>query len=399
MLLSKKLMLLLFCSSLIGCYNTQSYKPTPAQQALVQQMQAKMLANMQGRTAPAIQPEIKAELTEQSLLAKKQQIFDLGKPGVFRNTKNQLLVNDKPFIDREGRIGKIGKSEVSGEFTYLISNGLQKILKYNRAGSNQESLKVATILKDIEGIKVVTVSGSIFKGSHFTPTENGFLVSRAGTVFKYVIGEKEKVYPVKQGYHVASFQNGDVSATNYVLLEKDEDTSQSGGLMSSFKGLGSTLGLNKDYGYLLVNIDNNDFIPVNISTGSKNITVMSNCRKKNNFVNECENSDSVESLYEADGRPNYSHYYWSVNWLMSKNGPIVIYKESSEVKLVELESKRIYTLFERMLGVNYIDVKQNPNGNVSVFAKLGFSSDEISDVDSFIKDNKNMSEIVDLTDI
>jgi hypothetical protein len=399
MFVTKKIILLLLCISILGCYNTSSYKPTPEQQALVRQMQAKMLANMQGGMAPKPRIEIKADMTAQELQGRKKVIFDSGQPGLFKITKHQLLINNTPFIDREGNIGQIGKSEVSGEFTYIINDGVKKVLKYNRANSHEKSLKIATIVTDVEGVKVVTADGVVFKGTHFTPTADGFLVSRAGTIFKYSVAEEEKVYPVKAGYHVASFQNGDVSATNYVLLEKDKDTSQTGGFMSSLKGLGSTLGMVKDYGYLLVNIENGDLVPVNVSTGGKDVAVMSNCHRKNNFVNECDTMDTVESLYEVNGKPNYGHYYWGVKWLEGQSGPILIYKESSSVKLVELTTKRIYTLFERMLGVNYIDVRQNVEGNVSVFAKLGFGSDEISDVNVFIKESTALPEIVNLSEI
>ncbi len=118
---------------------------------------------------------------------------------------------------------------------------------------------------------------------------------------------------------------------------------------------------------------------------------MSGCKKKNNYVNECDNVDMVESLYDTDGQPNYNHYYWSVNWLSTNAGPIALYKESSKVKAVDLNNSQEFILFSRMLGVNYFNALQDANGKISVKAKLGFSSETIEDVQKFISDNAQLA--------
>ena len=391
----KKLAVIVTASiALSGCYTPNHYKPSPEQQAMAEAMRAQFVARMQGGAVnqQPVQQQEEKPIAKAELLSSKNNIYTKGEPARFEIKRDGINIDGRMYLDPEGAVSRVGSSALTGEFTYLIpsSNG-QQILKYNRAKSGESAIKVATVKKQGAGYRVRTVTGKVYSGDYLTPTSTGFIVSRAGSAFQYVIGEGEKSFSVQEGFHVAKFQNGDIANTNFILLEKDEETGSSGGMLSSLKGLGSTLGFNKAYDYMLANLDTGALVPLNLPSGSKNISVHSNC-KSGAYFNKCENVESIESLYEKNGKPNYSHYYWSVNWFNTANGPMAFYKESNKVRAVDLNNQQIFTLFSRTLGVNYFTVDQKSDGSISVWAKLGFSSDSIEDVDAFIKTNSSLAE-------
>lgn len=333
-------------------------------------------------------------ITDELLIQKKLAIFNAGSAATFEQTKQNILIDSKPFVDPEGQILAIGSSNLTGEFSYLISGQDQNtnILKYNRANSGKESLKIAVIRNNFGSKKITTINGKSLSGNQITPISTGLLISRDNTIFQYSLDSDLKIFNTVEGFHIAKFQNGDVANTGYILLEKDDDEKGStNSMFNALKGLGSTLGLTESYEYLLVNIETNKVVPLNLQTGSKKVSVMSGCKRKNNYVNECDNMSMVESLYDIDGQPNYDHYYWSVNWLDSDTGPIALYKESSKVKAVDLNNNQEFILFSRVLGVNYFTALQDSNGKISVKAKLGFSSETIDDVKKFITENSQLA--------
>ena len=384
---------------LAGCSSLSNQRSSADAFAQIQAINAQFkMANQSSNSPLPVSTEaFKKEdiLSDQSLVEKKKIIFDAGKTALFSQEKSGLQIDGQTFLDPEGSILSYGSSNLTGEFCYLIagSSTNEKILKYNRAHSNQESLKVAVITNNFGQVKVSTVNGKNLAGTNITPTSSGFLVSRGDSLFQYQMAQPMQTFNTIKGYHVAKFQNGDITNTGYILLEKnDEPKSSVGSVFSSLKGLGNTFGLVEVNDYLLVNIKNKNIVPLNLPSGSKKVSVYSNCRKGSGFVNKCDNVNLVESLYDTDGRPNYDHYYWSVNWLQTKSGALAFYKESTKVKAIDLKNHQKYTLFSRTLGVNYFTVKQKENGHIEVFAKLGFSSDTIGDVEEFISTNQKLAE-------
>jgi hypothetical protein len=390
----KKIIIACVLITIVGCIPFQPKQNSSSHQAFLAQINA----NLKGRNTQEEPVAITIEKTIDELKVLKDNVFKFGTLGDFNKTQHNLLINDKPFIDREGEIVRFSSSVTTGEFTYTIDQNINKIIKYNRAGSNNQSVKFATVVNEINGVAIHTVTGEVYKGKSYTLTANGFLVSRAGAIFKYVIAEGDDTFSVMDGFHVAELQKGDVFSTNFVLLEKDEATESSGGFMSSLKSLGSTLGVSNDYGYALANLKTGSVVPINISTGSKSVAVHSNC-KSNGYVNKCEEVDMVESLYEKNGRKNHDHYYWGLNWFMGKNGPVAIYKESSVVKYVNLSTKQELPLFSRVLGIAWMNAESNSSGIISVSARVGFSTEEIDDVEAYVEDNKMQLETIDIAEL
>jgi hypothetical protein len=384
MLIKSTLFPLCLAISLTGCFPQSSRSGSSFDQ--VQQRMAEIRASnpniFKQPQAAVIVPTIdKADIvTDEVLASNKEIIYNAGSPAEFSQTKQNIIIDGKPFVDPEGEILTIGSSNLTGEFTYLIAgqNAKESILKYNRANSGKESLTVAVIRNNYGTLKVFTINGKSYSGTQVTPISSGLLISRDSTIFQYSLDSELKTFNTIDGFHIAKFQNGDVANTGYILLEKNEaEKGSTDSIFSSIKGLGSTLGLTESYEYLLANIATNKVIPLNLQTGDKNVSVLSGCKKGNNYINKCENMSMVESLYDTNGQPNYDHYYWSVNWLNTNSGPIALYKESSKVKAVDLKNSQEFILFSRMLGVNYFKASQDSMGKIKVKAKLGFSSETI----------------------
>ena len=185
------------------------------------------------------------------------------------------------------------------------------------------------------------------------------------------------------------YQNGDAASTGFILLEKNARNKNDnvGGLLDTFKEMGSTFGLNKLDDYVLVSLDGQTIVPMDVGLGGKEIAEHSNCTRQNSVINKCENVDFRESLYTELGLPNYSHYYWSINWVQTQDGPLAIYRTSTKIKIVDINNNQVHTAFSRVLGVNEFDVIENANGTTGIEARLGFSKEKIDDIESFIKNN------------
>ena len=387
---------------LTGCGSTP---PTPEETVMMNKMQQALLGKVQelggaqallGRNMPqqqqAPQPAPEPVISEVELLAKKHEIDATGGPAVFFRKKDGISINGEIFNDYEGSVANFGGNKLTGEFTYSIKNFDGSFgLKYHKANSEKAPMKIATVYKRGASFKVRTVTGRTFTGSTVIPTSDGFIVGRAGSAFRYVIG-KERAPDINllDGYHIAQYQNGDAASTGYILLEKDarQENDKVGGLMDSFSDLGNTLGLNQVDHYVLVNLDKARPVPLDVNVKGKNIAEYSGCERQNDYVNKCSDVDFEESLYTKLGLPNYSHYYWSISWINTPDGPLAFYRTSTKVKVVDINNERVHTLFSRMLGVNQFVLTEHPNGKVSIKAQLGFSHEEIPDVADFIKNNK-----------
>ncbi|GGW73318.1 hypothetical protein [Alteromonas halophila] len=385
-----------------GCGSTP---PTPEEQAMMNKMQQALLGKVQemggaqallGRQvtqqqAPAPQRAPEPTLSEADLLAKKNTIDATGGPAIFFRKKDGISINGEIFNDFEGSVANFGGNKLTGEFTYAIKNFDGSFnLKYHMANSAEAPIKIATVKKRGEQFEVRTVTGKTFTANAVIPTSDGFIAGRKGSAFRYVIGDNSvKSITLLDGYHIAKYQNGDAASTGYILLEKDAraEGDQVGGLMASFTNLGNTLGLNKVDHYVLVNLDKAKPVPLDVNIQGKTIAEHSNCKRQNDFINKCDDVDFKESLYTKLGLRNNSHYYWSISWVNTPQGPLAFYRTSTKVKVVDIANEQVHTLFSRTLGVNHFELTEHRDGKISIKAKLGFSDENIDDVASFIQNN------------
>lgn len=386
--------------TLTGCGSTPSEPKSAEEAAMELEMRKAFLAKIQGmnvnslvpnaqqHTPPAAQPE--PTISEQELLAKKAEVDKTGGAALFSRQKDGILINENMYNDYEGSVVNIGANRLTGEFTYAIQNFDGSFtLKYNKANSQHGAINIAKVFKQGDSFKVNTVTGKTFTGSSVTPTSDGFIVGRKGSAFRYVVGSDQvKSITLLDGYHIAKHQNGDVASTNFILLEKDEpkENDSFGNLLNATKDLGNVFGINKVDDYVLININDGKQVPLDVNTGGKNVAKHSGCVNKG-LYNKCSDVSFNEALYEKSGLKNNSHYFWAIDWINTKTGPLAFYKTTSKVKVVDINKEQVHTVFSRALGVNEFILIEKADGSVGIKAQLGFSTDVIEDVEQFIQSN------------
>lgn len=291
--------------------------------------------------------------------------------------------NGRGFIDPEGRIGNYAVDQVSGLVTYLVDNGGGNYaIKVTRAGTDAQAIPVATARKIGDDWEVIAATGPRIVGSRLTLLQGaGFLVGRDTSAFIYRPGKGIENIAVPKGYVVANFQRGDVLGTQHLLLERAPEKE---GTLSfkPFMAIGAAMGLNKNERYALLNVKTAQMVPIDISDTGKTVTTMKNCRAKSRLVNVCSDMLSRESLYENDGAPNGSHYYWRVNWFSTPSGPIVIALENGfrNLTVQNLSDGKKVVAFTRTLGVGGFSAVQQDNGSVKLTARMGLDKQTVDDV-------------------
>ena len=393
---------ILMLTTLTGCLSTAP-QMTAEERSQMIEMQKSMLGAMMGganlrQQAPQAPTQAPVEyLSELELMEQRLLVNATGGPALFVRNKDGILINGKMFNDFEGSVANLGADRFTGQFTYAIKNfDGSYTLKYHKANSEQEPIKIANIIRKGDLFSVETVTGKKTSGNAVIPTSDGFILGRAGSAFRYKIGEGNiENITLIDDYHIAQHQNGDAASTGYILLEKDaRDKSDSvGGLFDSVSALGSTFGLNELNDYVLVNIEDGSLVPLDISLLGKNVTDHSDCRaSKSGLYNECDKVSFREALYDKNGLKNNSHYYWSIDWINTSSGVFAFYKTTTTIKVVDIQNSLVHTVFSRMLGVNEFTLTEHANGKVSIEAQLGFSHEKIEDVEEFIRSNKENAE-------
>ena len=326
--------------------------------------------------------------TEADLAAAFDKWRNLDSGVKFERFRDGFAINGARYIDPEGTIVAYGFDAQSGDFTYLAQyNNGQYILKSGRASSTGEPIEIAKAEKRGSQWTVTTTTGKKFSGSRLIPLSRGFIVARENTGFRYVPGKGSTSIAAPEQFAIAALQNGDVSSTGYILLERIVESGGSGGgsiggLISSVQSLGSTFGIGKKEDYALLNIDTGKSVAINISTDDKRVQIMSACRQRNFMFAECERMDSYESLFQANGARNMTHYFWRINWFNAGGRPILVSQEGglSQVTATDLGSGKKLTLFERTLGIAAFSATQGTDGKISVSAKLGFNTESKDDI-------------------
>ena len=309
-----------------------------------------------------------------------------------KRRKDGFDINGRPFIDSEGQIVSYAYDVVTGDITYVAKASNNYIIKIMRAGSTDEPVTIATASESRNGWEVVTVTGKKLRGYAFCPLPSGVLVSRESAAFRYDPGKGVKNIPISNGYMLAPLQRGNVGATGYVLVEKvdaDGGSNKFNKLMSSFKALGSSLGITKKEDYALMNVENGKLYPLNIEAEGKTIHKHSECKKMNKYINECAKLTTFESLYNDYGR-NLTHYFWRVNWVKTPSGPIAISLENNntDIYVTELDSGNKVKVLSQMLGFSAFDTEQRGDGSVGILSYWAMKKYEIPDAIAHIRSAK-----------
>lgn len=302
----------------------------------------------------------------------------------FQIQRDGFDINGQRYVDPQGQTVGVGYSNATGDFTEIVNTAPnQYVIKSGRANSGSDPIVIATATRNGMLWNVTTVTGKSYGGFRLIPISRGFIVARLDAAFRYIPGVGTTNIVPPQGFTLAAFQNGDIGATGYVLMERITENSSNnplGSLVHSVQTFGALLGMAKVNDYMLVNIDNGKTVPINISTDGKQIQIMRECVRRNALVSICAKMDSFDSLYDQLGRNN-QHYFWRVQWFKSDGIPIMVSMQGgvSTITVTNLDSGQNAELFHRALGINGYDVRQRADGKVVVTANMAFTKQTIDD--------------------
>lgn len=303
---------------------------------------------------------------------------------VLTERKDGFELNGQVVVDSEGRITSVASDAVTGAITYVVKGSRGVTIKAMSAAEPSRTLVIATGQQTANGWELRTSTGQYLTGQALAVLSDGFLVGRETAAFRYESGQGVTSITIPNGWALTPLQRGDVGSTGHVLLEKDGATGKDSAsqLVSSIQTIGALLGATRKEDYALLNVKTRKLLPLNISANGKTINVHSQCRRRNNFVNECAQMQSFESLYDRDGRRNSTHYYWSVHWVNTPSGPVALTLEDGMARLflTDLQSGKKVVALERSLGISSWDVLTHPDGSIGVRGQLAFESREVPNV-------------------
>ena len=298
-------------------------------------------------------------------------------------------INGQPYLDSEGQIVNYAYDVVTGDITYMVMTPSRLVIKSMRAGSTSDPITIAAATQSAAGWDVQTVTGKRLGGNNVSALPFGLLVSREYSAFRYEPGKGITNIAVPKGYLIAPLQRGNIGATGYVLLEKensDGGQNEVGRLFSSIKAIGAIIGISRKEDYALMNMETGKLYPLNINADGKYGSDYSQCCKRKHTPAECRKMAWTENLYDTTGR-NTQHYYWLVNWVKTPAGPIAVSLENGhrDVLITDLTTGRKVTAFNRTLGINWFDIEQKGDGRVRIISRAAFQTSEIDDAVAHMK--------------
>lgn len=300
----------------------------------------------------------------------------------FERKGDGFLANGQVFIDVDGKVKQFGADPMTGRVTYFVDIGEGDLLvKHHNINSDLEPITIGRIALRGDRADFLAVSGETAGGESVVPVSDGLIVTRKESIARYSIGKGAKAFAIPDGFTVAPLQNGDVSGTGYVLIERLPQGE------ASFKEIGKTVGhlfgkRDDTQDYALLHIETGKTIALFLSDDGKSVGQGTGCVRQNDFVNKCSGWRSWESIWDTDGRPNYSHYFWSLTWVQTKFGPLAIAKENNtrEVNVIALDSGERFNAFKRKLGILWFAAEPREDGGLSLEAQLAFKRHQIGDV-------------------
>lgn len=372
--------------ALVGCVVPG---PSIQDEVLTQQTMAAMIAQSSEYADFARKPETSkppqlTSISESELKTKIDNLPTLSHGVLFERKRDGFDVEGVRYIDPEGEIVAFGTDYATGDVTYLARTGAgEYLVKFVRVLTQADPITIATATRDAAGWQIALASGKTIRGDRIIPMSKGVVITRAATAFRYVPGDGIKNFAALDGWHIASYQNGDVSSTGYILLERTPVKKRSGldGLISSAKSIGHTLGVAQKYDYMLVHVDSGKAVPFNVGMDSAREDYLASCFNCDNFTNS--------GLWDQNGIKNFKHYYWRVQWLHSPRGPIAVVQENGlkDITVTDLRTGEKAVAFSRPLGISAYDVRQSADGTVSIVAQMGLTPESLPDAVAFLDEH------------
>lgn len=317
----------------------------------------------------------------------------LSEPLTVRGRRDGFDLNGRPVLDPEGAIFSYAHDANTGAITYAVRTSRGISIKAISSGANAQPLVIASGSQGSAGWEIQTVTGKQLTGGTLSILSDGFLVGRNTSAFRYQPGKGVQSIAVPNGYIITPLQRGNVGATGFVLLEREQAIGSGdpvSGLLSSAKAIGSILGVNRKEDYVLMDVSTGKLFPVNVPANGKQVTLMSQCRQVNWVLSQCQRAQTFESVYGADGLKNSSHYYWLIDWVGTPTGPVAFTLEDGLANLyfTNLSTGKKALAFDRKFGIADWYATQGGDGKVVVRAKLAFDWKEIPDAVGFLQNSQ-----------
>jgi hypothetical protein len=301
----------------------------------------------------------------------------------FKLMRDGLLFNGQRYADSEGKAEQFSLDPGSALAAYVVPMGDTAAVKITRLGSESTPLTIGRIARRSNGIVFQSATGKTLAGDLFFPLTDGVLVVRDSVGFRYTIGQAVKQIDFPSGWGPAPLQRGNASTTGWFLLERDATTEKKD-VFASLKSLGELFGAvpaRMDYG--LFNLNDSRFLQFEVSNAGKSVASYSQChRTSNGWANLCDKMTTYDSIWNPDGSPNVSHYFWRMDWQQMQGKPIAVVMENgiSNLNAYDLSGTKRVKLFERTLGINSWFMDLAEGGKFHIRTQLGFEKAEMQDV-------------------
>ncbi|MGE8280050.1 MAG: hypothetical protein ACN6O2_06390 [Stenotrophomonas sp.] len=302
----------------------------------------------------------------------------------FEPRRDGFLYNGRAFVDASGEIVQYGADSATGNVSYLVQVAPATWqLKYSNVNASLPPMLLGQISSQGGVHTLQTVTGETSSGQNIVPTSKGAMVVRSGSVVGFDGHSGLRATALPEGFGVADLQQGDVSGTGFILLEREAEEQPAS--LSPLQRLRQV----KDSLKSIVNDDSHDYalfspatgqtVLLNVSAEGKKATFMDNCRRVNDVVNKCSTMDRRESLWDQDGTRNQRHYYWSAYWFNTASGPVAVAREnmSTNISVYQLNTGRKVTAFHRGLGIGVWSVQPRAGGSVQVRASWPFNKQSV----------------------
>lgn len=300
-----------------------------------------------------------------------------GAPTDFEWRPDGFVADGQSVIDPEGRIVQWDGDGQSGDVTYfvVVAPG-QFDVRFTNTHSTLPPITVGTLYMDPTGQHFTSVDGQTVSGAILIPTSHGVVMARDTAIFSYEFGQPVVSQALPPQYMLASYQRGSVGATGYVLLKRFISQAEKHDPIEGFKGL---------FKIAEGKVTSNDFALFNIKTGHAVFLAIDALGTGGN-------------VWGRDGRPNYQHYFWQIDWLPNPKGvtAVVLENKFRDLNAIRLDRDERINVRHRTLGIERFNVYPLPNGSFSLSdsgTKTGFKlRDEQVDINTLFRDEEAVTQ-------
>lgn len=294
-----------------------------------------------------------------------------------------LAIDGQPVHDMDGEIIDFGADPDSGDIVYLVGLGAERAAVKRMNGHRERVGTLIGHLNAVQGrVEFEGLDGRSAGGGSAKATSRGLLLIRSGSLAVIDLDHGDRVISLPPGWQVAGHQNGDVAATGYLLLQRGPEPARQRSAVADLVGTFRRSAQPGDYA--LFGLDGGNLVELDVQASGNLVYHHYNCRRRNAVLNQCAGVHVQEGLFEANGRPNYTHYYWKIDWRPTRHGPMAVVMERKvrEVNVIRLDQGERYNAFQRTLGIVGFQATPTDDGSLRVVAQWAFRDHVLDDVAS-----------------